>query len=192
MTITARGTSRLFVLLEGPSDVAAVRALMGAQGIDPGPVELVSLEGVTNVGRVLAEVRLLRGADADVVGLCDAADTRFVEKALADDGLPVADATDLPAYGFFVCERDLEDELIRALGPERALAALQGAGLGSKLEALRTQQPWADRPLAEQLHRFCGAASGRKELAAGILARALADDEVPEPLAMLLDRIRWA
>lgn len=192
MTIHARGTSRMFVLLEGPSDVAAVSALMKTLGIDPVPVELVSLNGVTNVGRVLEEIRLLRGTDADVVGLCDAADTRFVEKALVADGLPVADATDLPVYGFFVCQQDLEDELIRALGPGRALVALQGAGLGSKLEALRTQEPWVDRPLAEQLHRFCGAASGRKELAAGILATAMSEADIPEPLAMLLERIRWS
>lgn len=191
MTITAGGTSRLIVLLEGASDVAAVRALMSTCGIDPSPVELVSLGGVTNVGRMLKEVRQVRG-DVDVVGLCDAAETRFVEQALNDDGLPVADATDLPMYGFFVCEQDLEDELIRALGADRALDALVGAGLGGKFDNLRAQAPWADRPLDEQLHRFCGAASGRKELAAGILAGALAEDEIPEPMSMLLDRIRWA
>lgn len=191
MTITAGGDSRLVVLLEGASDVAAVRALMVTRGIDPAPVELVSLGGVTNVGRVLAEVRQVRG-DVDVVGLCDAAETRFVEQALVADGLPVADATDLPVYGFFVCDRDLEDELIRALGPERALAAVEGAGLGGKLDTLRTQQAWVDKPLADQLHRFCGVASGRKELAAGILAAALPEDDIPEPLSMLLDRIRWA
>lgn len=183
--------SELVVLLEGPSDVAAVRALMDSAGIAGSGVELVALEGVTNIGRVLKELRQLRG-DVDVVGLCDAGETRFVERALVDDGLPVADASDLPVYGFFVCEADLEDELIRALGPQRARDALVAAGLGGKLEALQAQPAWADRPLAEQVHRFCGVASGRKELAAGILARELADDEVPEPLAMLLDRIRWA
>lgn len=191
MTLTTGGDARLVVLLEGPSDAAAVRALMERQGIDPSPVELVVLGGVTNVGRVLKEVRLLRG-DVDVVGLCDAAETRFVERALVDDGLPVTDASDLPVYGFFVCEADLEEELIRALGPDRALEVVEAAGLGGKLDALRTQRAWVDRPLAEQLHRFCGVASGRKELAAGILAAALAEDEVPEPLAMLLDRLRWA
>ena len=191
MTTTIGGSKRIAVLLEGPSDVAAVNALMKTCDIDPKPAELVSLAGITNVGRVLAEVRLTR-PDVDVVGLCDAADTRFVEKALSDDGMPVADASDLPVYGFFVCERDLEDELIRALGAERARDAIVGAGLGSPFESLRSQQPWVDRPLAEQLHRFCGAASGRKELAAGILASALAPDEVPEPLSMLLERIRWA
>ncbi|GAB3712292.1 TOPRIM nucleotidyl transferase/hydrolase domain-containing protein [Mariniluteicoccus flavus] len=183
--------ARTVVLLEGASDVAAVRALMETSGIDPRPIELLSLQGVTNVGRVLKEIRLVR-SDVDVVGLCDAAETRFVERALVQDGLPVSDASDLPTYGFFVCVADLEEELIRALTPERARDTLMGAGLGGRFEALQTQAAWVDRPLAEQLHRFCGVASGRKELAAGILAGALADGEAPEPLAMLLDRLRWA
>lgn len=183
--------ARTVCLLEGVSDVAAVRTLMDSQGIDPSPVQLVSLDGATNVGRVLQEIRLLRG-DVDVVGLVDQNEAHAAVKALTADGLPVQDATDLPMYGFFVCSSDLEDELLRALGPEQARDALVDAGLGGKLEALQNQAPWDERPLAEQLHRFCGAASGRKERAAGILAGALAEDEVPEPLAMLLDRLRWA
>lgn len=191
MSVTSGSSARLVVLVEGASDAAAVRALMAAQDVDPAPVEIITLQGVTNVGRVLAELRQIRG-DVDVVGLCDAAETRFVEKALVADGLPVTDATDLPVYGFFVCEADLEDELVRALGAQRAKDALVAAGLGGKLEALQLQGAWADKPLDEQVRRFVSAGSGRKELAAGILARELAPDEVPEPLAMLLDRIRWA
>jgi len=102
------------------------------------------------------------------------------------------DATDLPVYGFFVCEPDLEGELIRALGAERAKAAIEGAGLAGKFDALRAQAAWADEPLADQLRRFARAASGRKENAATALAMALADDDLPEPLTMLLERIRYA
>lgn len=191
MTFQPRSSTRLVVLLEGPSDVAAVRALMANTDITGEGVELVPLNGVTNIGRFLAELRQVHG-DLDVVGMCDAAESHHVCRALVADGLPVADATDLPAYGFFVCEADLEDELLRALGPERAKAALEGAGLGGKLDALRQQAAWADRPLAEQLHRFCGSSAGRKELAAGILARDIEAKAIPEPIGMLLDRIRWA
>lgn len=190
-TISTASAATMFVLLEGPSDVAAVSALMERAGLSSPNVELVNLQGATNVGRVLAEIRQIR-SDADVVGLCDAADTRAAEKALVADGLPVMDATDLPVYGFFVCEPDLEGELIRALGAERAKAAIEGAGLAGKFDALRAQAAWADEPLADQLRRFARAASGRKENAAAALAMALGDDDLPEPLTMLLDRIRYA
>lgn len=183
--------ARTVVLLEGVSDVAAVRALMEAQGIDGAAVQLVSLDGATNWNRVLKELRLLRG-DVDVLGLVDQNEAHAAVRALTDDGLPVQDATDLPVYGVFVCEADLEDELIRALGPEGARAALEAAGLGGKFEAFQSQGDWGERTLADQLHRFCGAASGRKAQAAGVLAGALDADEVPEPLQMLLDRLRWA
>ncbi|QRO88341.1 hypothetical protein [Kytococcus sedentarius] len=187
----AASDARTVCLLEGVSDVACVRALLEVTGIDPSPIELISLGGATNLGRTLKEVRLLRG-DVDVVGLVDEAESHVAVRALSEDGLPVQDATDLPVYGFFVCSVDLEDELIRTLGAERAREVLTEAGLGGKLEAMQRQDAWVGRPLAEQLHRFCGAASGRKERAAGILAGALAADELPEPLAMLLDRLRWA
>lgn len=183
--------ARTIVLLEGVSDVAAVRALMATCEVDASPIELVSLDGATNLPRALKEVRLLRG-DVDVLGLVDEAEAHVAVRALTEDHLPVQDASDLPVYGFFVCSRDLEDELIRALGAQRARDALVDAGLGGKLEALQNQDAWADQPLAEQVRRFCGVASGRKELAAGILAAALAPEEFPEPLAMLIDRLRWA
>lgn len=183
--------ARVFVLLESANDVAAVQVFARKLEIDTSAAEFVNLQGTTNIGRIMKDIRQVR-SDADVVGLCDAADTRSAEKALNDDGLPVQDATDLPMYGFFVCERDLEDELIRALGADAARTALLNSGLASKFDALRTQPEWADKSIAEQVDKFCHSASGRKELAAAVLADAVPADAIPEPVSMLLDRIRWA
>ena len=176
------------VLLEGVSDVAAVRALLHARGLDLDGVRLVDLGGVTNMRRALLDLHA-QEPDTEVLGLCDAGEARYVVGALAAVGLPARDATDLPAYGFHVCVRDLEEELIRALGPRRVVDLVRSLGLGDKLAALQRQPAWVDRPLDEQLHRFCGVASGRKELLAGALAAVLRPDEVPEPLALLLDRV---
>lgn len=130
--------------------------------------------------------------DAQVFGLCDAGEVRFVERALTRTGSPVRDATDLPAYGFFVCHADLEEELIRALGATRAVETIRALGLGPKLAALQQQPAWIDRPLAEQLHRFCGVASGRKEQLAAALTAALDPAEGPEPLRLLVERMAAA
>ncbi|WP_431844097.1 hypothetical protein [Calidifontibacter indicus] len=176
----------MYVLLEGASDIAAVRALADD---DLDGVRLVDLQGVTNVRRVLRDLRQ-RDPDATVLGMCDAGEVRFVERAVREAGRPVRDVSDLPAYGFFVCVADLEDELIRALGVDRVLLVVQQLGLAGKFATLQQQPDWQGRPVEEQLHRFCGVASGRKELLARELASALGLDDAPEPLRALLDRIR--
>lgn len=179
---------RTIVLLEGVSDIAALSAVAKTRGVCLENVELIDLGGVTNVRRALHE---LHGdsRELDILGLCDAPEARFVEQALNEIGCTVRDASDLAAYGFFICQADLEEELIRALGTDHTVAVIEELGLDVKLATLRQQPAWQDRPLAEQLHRFCGVASGRKELLAGALASALDPDEVPEPLRALIDRI---
>ena len=179
---------QVHVLLEGASDVATVRALMAKAGADPDRVRLLNLGGVTNVGRTLARLAQDR-PDATVLGLCDSGEADVVVRVLRRTGLALRDASDLPSYGFFVCVRDLEDELIRALGTDRAVAVVANLGLADKLQTLRGQHAWRDRPLAEQLHRFCSVASGRKELMAGAFADALDADAVPEPLRQLIERL---
>ncbi|GAB3583641.1 hypothetical protein [Calidifontibacter terrae] len=176
------------VLLEGVSDVAAVRAFAATANLPLDDVRLVDLAGITNVRRALADLQV-DAPDAMVVGLCDAGEAHVVRRVLADLGYPTRDDSDLPGYGFFVCSADLEEELIRGLGTTQVLAVLEELRLADKFGGLQQQPAWRGRPLADQLHRFCGVASGRKELLAGALAAAASPEQIPEPLRMLLDRI---
>lgn len=176
----------MIVLVEGASDAAAVRAGAVGRGISLSGIDIRPMGGVTNVRKALAAAYETT-PEAQVIGLCDAGESAVVERALRERGQPVRDAGDLPAYGWFVCVRDLEEELIRALGPTRTLAVIDDLGLTTKLRTLLGQPQWAGRPLEEALHRFCGVASGRKELLAGALAAALTAGEEPEPLRLLLD-----
>lgn len=185
----------IVVLLEGASDVAAVRAAASSSGVDLADVHLVDMGGITNVR---AHLRALAAASHEpgtqdtptVLGMCDAGEAHVVISALAAGGGWTRDPSDLPSMGFFVCHRDLEDELLTALGARRTVDLLRRLGLGQKLEALRQQPAWRDRALSDQLHRFAGVASGRKELLAAALTAELAPDELPEPLRLLLDRLR--
>lgn len=186
-----RAGVRKVVLLEGVSDIAAVRAVAATCGVALDDVELVDLRGVTNVQRELVALQRA-GGEVAVHGLCDAPEVRFVEHALRRVGCPVRDSSDLAAYGFFVCQADLEEELIRALGNERAVDVIETLGLAQKLHTLRQQPAWQDHSLATQLHRFCGVASGRKELLAGALAAALGPHDMPDPLQRLIERIAAA
>ncbi|WP_433674399.1 hypothetical protein [Microbacterium gorillae] len=169
--------ARLFV--EGRSDVAAVIALASAWDLALSRVELVSLEGITNVRR---ELRAHRDGAPTAV-LCDAGETGFVTRTLAaDEGL------DDPPVRLFVCDRDLEEELIRALSADRALTVVRVLGIGDSFDRMSRQPQWRDEPLAAQLRRFAGAGAGRKELLAGAWAAALPASAVPRPLA---DAVTW-
>lgn len=181
-----------WVLLEGASDVAAIRELRARRGITPEdePCVLVDMGGATNIRRTLHQVAAMNPRPR-VIGLCDEREARYFVRALevhgAELGLQGAPKLDtLPQFGFHVCHRDLEDELLRALGVEGTLAVLAGLDLESTFAAFTRQLAWQGRPVMDQLRRFGGTTSGRKELLAGAMAAALDVDDTPPPLAALL------
>jgi hypothetical protein len=181
------------VLVEGRSDVAAVAVLCAARGLDPaaGSFALVDMGGVTNVGHHLARLRTAPGRP-QVLGLCDAPEERFVVRALERQGVVVDDRDDLARAGFVVCDRDLEDELIRALGPARVESVVERLGQLEQLRAFQRQPQWRGRDAHDQLRRFAGTASGRKALFARALAEELTPADTPAPLARLLDALAAA
>src|SRR6185437_3672211 len=147
------------ILVEGVSDQRAVEALAARRGRD---LELERV-GVVPIGGAQAIDRTLRrfdpgGSGVRLAGLVDAGEVAHYRRALERAGLGAG----LERLGFYVCDADLEDELIRALGPaevERVVAA-QGE-LGS-FRTLQKQAPWRDRPPEEQLRRFMGSGGSRK------------------------------
>jgi hypothetical protein len=184
------GAVSLVILVEGPSDVASLRALTTARGLDHGShgFELVSMGGVTNARHHLT--RLARETPGTMVaGLYDAAEERFVVRALRDHGFAVESRDDVERHGFFVCDRDLEEEIIRALGPESVEGVLAELRLIDRFRTFQRQPEWRGRPVAEQLRRFAGVASGRKTLLAGELTGRLTPANTPRPLAALVDLI---
>jgi len=184
-----------WVLLEGTSDVAAVRALRATRGIaaDDDPCVLIDMGGATNIRRHL-DLAVDHDPRPRVTGLCDEREAPWFVRALDAhrDALGLAappTLETLPGLGFHVCRRDLEDELLRALGAEGCLAVLDTLGLGPAFEAFTRQLAWQGRPVLDQLRRFGSTTSGRKELLAGAMAAALDVEATPRPLAALLDSL---
>jgi hypothetical protein len=168
------------VLVEGESDRAAVLALAARRGADLEGVAVVAMGGITNVARHVAELapRGLR-----LAGLYDAGEERFVRGGLERAGLhPGPGEQGLAELGFHCCDRDLEDELIRALGADRVLAVVEAQGQLGAFRGLQQQPAQRGRRVEDQLHRFFGSGSGRKIRYARLLAETMADDEVPAPL----------
>ncbi len=162
--------SRVVVLVEGESDAVVVRRLLDERGLGP---EVVPMGGVTNVRRWAEELRV-DGADPVLLALGDAGERRYLEKVQP------------PLAGVFVCQRDLEEELFRALGRDEAVAAIVAIGDEERWATFRTQPEWRDRPVDDQLRRFVGTRSGRKAALAAELARRLDGGVLPPPLAALL------
>ncbi|MEU5980067.1 TOPRIM nucleotidyl transferase/hydrolase domain-containing protein [Streptomyces sp. NPDC047315] len=174
---------RTAVLLEGPSDVAAVDALAARRGRDLAAegVCVLSMGGAMSVGR-FAGLLGPPGLGLRLTGLCDEAERRYYARGWERAGAQ-------PAGGepeFFVCTADLEDELIRALGTARVEELVRAQG---DLRPLRTflQQPAQQgRTSRQQLRRFFGTKKGRKIHYGRVLVEALDLDRVPAPLDDLL------
>ena len=164
------------ILVEGDSDRRAVEQAASVLGFDlsAADVEVVAMAGITNLARHLDALPRERR----VTGLYDVAEGGWVRATLSRLRR---------TEPFFACDRDLEDELIRALGTDRVTEVIDDAGDAAAWRTLQHQPFHRGRAPAEVLRRFMGTTSGRKLRYAGLLAAALAPDEVPAPLVAVLD-----
>jgi hypothetical protein len=176
------------VLVEGASDAAAVAVLAARRGLDLPAlgVDVVPTGGAGNLPRAVAAATA-RGAR--VRALYDVGEVRFAVRALGSgaDVVPAADPVALAAAGFHACDRDLEDELIRALTPEGVLAVVDANGDLPRFATFTAQPQHRAEPVSDRLHRFLGTTAGRKERYARLLASALPDGVEPPPIRALLD-----
>jgi hypothetical protein len=173
------------VLVEGPSDAGAVRALAGRQGCDLGAegVSIVPMGGYGNVGRFLERYGPA-GLGARLAGLYDAPEERHFRRALAAAGLsPTRSRADLEALGFYACEANLEDELTRALGPAAMEELLEVQGELSAFRTYQKQPAHREETIETQLRGFLW----NRKLEYGVLiVDALELDRIPRPLAEVL------
>jgi len=155
------------VLVEGASDVAAVETLARRRGMPP--VAIIAVGGSKGVRRAAAGLRGER-----LLGL--------VDRAEEADFTGVVDEV-------FVCDPDLEAELVRALGADRVRAIIEQQGEGRSFEVLQRQPAQRGRTLEQQVTLFFAGRSGNKVRYARLLAAAVPLARVPPPLAALLDAL---
>jgi len=184
--------ARAIILVEGLSDQIAVEALAARRRRDLAGegVAVVPVGGAQAMGRYLARFGP-HGADLVLAGLCDAGEEAVVRRAVERAGLgSPATRADLEALGFYVCDADLEDELIRALGPAAVEATLAANDDLGPFRTFQRQPAWRGRSVDAQLRRFFGSADSRKLRYARRLVEALDPAQVPHPLAGVLARVR--
>jgi hypothetical protein len=184
-------TARTVVLVEGRSDQRAIETFAARRGRDlrAEGVAIVPMGGAKSIGSYLARFGP-RGLDLDLAGLCDAREERDFRRGLERAGLG-HDLTreGMERLGFFVCDADLEDELIRALGTAAVERVVEAQGELGSFRTLQKQPAQQVRSVEAQLRRFMGSRSGRKLRYAGLLVDALDLDHVPRPLDRLLARV---
>ena len=182
--------ARAIVLVEGISDQIAVETLASLQARDlmkEGMV-VVPIGGARSVSRFLARFGPA-GDGLRVTGLCDAAEERHFCRELARAGYAQADTrSELERAGFFVCDRDLEDELIRAVGPDAIETILAQEGDLASFRTLQRQAAWRNAGFVDQLRRFLGAGARRKLRYANLFVLALDLERQPRPLLGVLSR----
>ena len=179
------------VLVEGTSDLHAVSALARRVGRDLSHegTTILAMGGATNVGRFMERFGPA-GLDLQVAGLCDAGEVAHCERALRRAGLVDEELPcDLEALGFFVCNTDLEDELIRSVGTDRMQRFIEAQGELRSFRTFQQQPAQQGRSIDRQLHRFVGTRSGRKSRYGHALIDEVDLARIPPPLEGLLQSI---
>jgi OLD-like protein len=156
------------VLVEGVTDRIALEAVAAKLGRDLAAegIEIVPIGGAQAIRRAYAQYEGRR-----VGGLCDAGEERWFRRVLGD-------AT-------YVCVRDLEDELIRALGPGRVQEVVAAQGELETFRNFQNQVFWRGRPVERQLQRWLQN-GGRQHRYPPLLVEAMKIEEIPQPLAGVL------
>jgi Overcoming lysogenization defect protein-like, TOPRIM domain len=179
---------RSVVVVEGVSDQAALEALAERRAVDLAAtgIQVVRLGGAHRIGSFLDELGP-RGDGPSLAGLCDVGEEpvfrRALERAGFGSGLARADMEQL---GFYVCDADLEDELIRALGAAAVEEILGANGDLHRFRTLQQMPAWRGRATEAQLRRFMGSGGRRKIRYARLLVDALDLENMPRPLDRVL------
>jgi hypothetical protein len=158
------------VLVEGITDRIALEAVAAKLGRDLAAdgVEVVPIGGAQAIRRAFAEHDGER-----VVGLCDAREERWFRRVLG--------------AATYVCVDDMEDELIRALGPAGVEAVIAEQGELDTFRHFQNQVAWRGRPVDLQLHRWLRSAHRRNKRYPPLLIDALEPERIPPPLAGVLE-----
>jgi hypothetical protein len=181
--------ARAAILVEGWSDQAALEALARRRGRDllAEGIVVVPIGGATNVQRFVQALGP-HGLGVRLAGLCDVAELGHVRRGLERAGVATGAGTDVP--GFYACDADLEDELIRALGTAAVERVIDAEGELVSFRRFQDQPAQRGRGLHAQLRRFLGTRAGRKIRYGTLLVDALELDRVPPALDLALAHVR--
>ena len=147
--------ARKVVLVEGYSDrvVLLHLALRCGRNLDGEGVSIVAMDGGSGLGTYL-RLYGAAGLKLAVLGLCDEDKEAKWLTELQGAGFAVADRASMKNVGFVVCQRDLEEEFVLALGVPATEAVITKEGKDSMLSTFRKQATYSALPPDQQLRHF--------------------------------------
>ena len=184
-------TPRAVVLVEGVSDQAALEALAARRGrdLDADRISIVPIGGAQAIGgSSIGSARggLRSGWRVSVMPARRATSAAGLERAGLGSDLTRGD---MERLGFYVCDADLEDELIRALGAAAVGRVIDAEGRPGVVRTSRSSRSGERGATEEQLRRFMGSGGSRKIRYARLLVDALDLGRVPRPLDLVLAHV---
>lgn len=182
---------RTVVLVEGLSDKAAIDALAKRHGrnLHGEGIAIIAIGGATKIWGFLDLLGPL-GLNVKLAGLCDVGEERHFRRPLQRAGFGSNVTTsDMESLGFYICDADLEDELIRSLGVNTMFELIAAHGDLGRFRRFQRQPEWHEQSSEAQLRRWLGTTAHRKISYAMLLVGALDLNRVPEPLERLLARL---
>ena len=189
--VVTEAKANTVVLVEGWSDQAAVETLAHRVGLDLAAMAVVVLPigGATNAHPFAVRFGM-QGLRLRLAGLYDLPEERHFLRAVCAGMVTSAPSrTDAESLGFYACSEDLEDELIRALGPQAVEQVIAAEGEIGAFRRFQVQPAQHGRSVDAHLRRFMGTRAGRKIRYGTLLAAALDLGNIPSPLAQLLLRL---
>lgn len=188
---TARALAKIdgasaLVLVEGILDQVALETAAAGRDLAAEGIVIVPIGGAHAIGRFLTDLGPA-AARVRLTGLCDLREAELFRRAVSDHFGSAHTTADMERRGFFVCDRDLEDELIRALGTAGVEAVFETEGDLALFRAFQNQPAWRGRQPEAQLYRFIRSSARRNLRYARLLAdAAAARQNLPRPLSALL------
>jgi hypothetical protein len=182
--------AKCVILVEGLSDLYSLVALAERQGrdLDGEGVSLVDMEGAGGL-RTFLGLLGPQGFGLRVAGICDADKEMEWGNVLQEVRLAAsAGRGAMKAAGFFVCDRDLEEELIRAFGMDEIEKLIDEEGELAAYKALCGQPNQKGKSREDRLHTFLRS-RGRHVRYAPLIVERLDLAKVPKSLTSVLKHV---
>jgi len=176
--------------VEGVSDKYALEALAlrKNRNLNADGVSIVVMEGAGSIKTFLALLGP-NGLRVQLAGLCDAPEESKWADALKAHGFGTKlDRTVMASLGFFVCDKDLEDVLITAVGEQETLRIIDTQGETAAFALFAKQPTQAGKSRHEQLHVFLHS-RGRQVTYAPLLVDRLNLKKLPPSLEGVIDAV---